>query len=170
MASAKTSTVCISWMFICVYDVTYFEAIYSFNIWQLHKFMRNAQKNYENCVKSSFSIKVTKIAKENQGWNILYIRGYDVTNTRFKTLELHDCVRTDQNTTKLCTRLFIHKFIKGYLRYKTIFCHKVALDVELVNFFIWSKNNVSFTRYLNFCVFVKSTHFKICDVIINIAT
>ena len=31
-------------------------------------------------------------------------------------------------------------------------------------FFIWRKN-VSFTRYLDFCVFVKSTYFKICDVI-----
>ena len=25
---------------------------------------------------------------------------------------------------------------KGYLRYKTILCHKVALDVQLINFFI----------------------------------
>ena len=27
-------------------------------------------------------------------------------------------------------------YIKGYLRYKTFFCHKVALDVKLINFFI----------------------------------
>ena len=26
--------------------------------------------------------------------------------------------------------------VKGYLRYKTILCHKVALDVQLMNFFI----------------------------------
>ena len=26
--------------------------------------------------------------------------------------------------------------IKGYLRYKTILCHKVALDVQLINFLI----------------------------------
>ena len=26
--------------------------------------------------------------------------------------------------------------LKGYLRYKTIFCHKVVLDVQLMNFFI----------------------------------
>ena len=32
--------------------------------------------------------------------------------------------------------------IKGYLRYKTIPCHKVALDVQLMNFLIWRKNNV----------------------------
>ena len=25
---------------------------------------------------------------------------------------------------------------KGYFRYKTIFCHKVALDAQLMNFFI----------------------------------
>ena len=40
---------------------------------------------------------------------------------------------------------------KGYLCYKTIFCHKVALDTQLMNFFIWNKNNVLFSR---FCVFV----------------
>ena len=26
--------------------------------------------------------------------------------------------------------------LKGYLRYKAILCHKVALDVQLMNFFI----------------------------------
>ena len=26
---------------------------------------------------------------------------------------------------------------KGYLRYKTILCHKVAIDVQLMNFFIF---------------------------------
>ena len=37
-------------------------------------------------------------------------------------------------------------------------------------FFIWRKNIVSFLRYLDFCVFVKSTYFKICDIITEIAT
>ena len=64
----------------------------------------------------------------------------------------------------------IIKGFKGYLHYKTIFCHKVALDAQLMNFFVWSKNNVLFTRYLDFCVFVKSTDIKICDFIISIAT
>ena len=54
---------------------------------------------------------------------------------------------------------------KGYLRYKTIFCHKVAIDVQLMIFFIWSKNNAPFPRYLDFCTLVKSTDFEICDVI-----
>ena len=36
------------------------------------------------------------------------------------------------------------KCIKGYLHYKTIFCHKVALYVQLMDFFIWNENNVSF--------------------------
>ena len=58
--------------------------------------------------------------------------------------------------------------IKGYLHYKTILCHKVAIDVQLINFFIWRKN-VSFSRYQDFCVFMKSTDTKTCDVIINIA-
>ena len=39
-----------------------------------------------------------------------------------------------------------------------------------MNFFIWRNNNVSFLRYLDFCVFVKSTDFKIRGIIISIAT
>ena len=38
-----------------------------------------------------------------------------------------------------------------------------------MNFFIWRKNNVLFSRYRDFCVFVKPTDFKICDIIISIA-
>ena len=34
--------------------------------------------------------------------------------------------------------------------------------------FHWKANNVSFSRYLDFCVFVESTNFKTCDVIIYI--
>ena len=59
--------------------------------------------------------------------------------------------------------------VKGYLRCKTIFCNKVAPDVLLMHFFIWRKSNALFSRYLQFCVFVKSTDFKIGDVIIGIA-
>ena len=47
--------------------------------------------------------------------------------------------------------------LKGYLRHKSIFCHKVALDVKLI-FLIWRKN-VSFSRYLDFYVFVKFTNY-----------
>ena len=57
---------------------------------------------------------------------------------------------------------------KGYLRYKTILCHKAALDVYFMIFFIWRKNKVSFLRYRDFCVFVKPADFKIFDVIISI--
>ena len=39
-----------------------------------------------------------------------------------------------------------------------------------MNIFIWRKNNVLFSRYLDFCVFEKSIDFKICDVTIDIAT
>ena len=60
--------------------------------------------------------------------------------------------------------------LKVYLRYKTIFCRKVALDMWLINFFIRRKNDVLFSRYLDFCVFMKSIDLKICDVIIGIAT
>ena len=49
----------------------------------------------------------------------------------------------------------LSKTLKGYLRHKTIFGNKVALDVS---------------RYINFCIFVKSTDFKTCDVTTDIAT
>ena len=75
-------------------------------------FIRNGENDHKNCVKGSFSIKLTKIGKENQGWNVLYIRGHDVTDAWFRTLLLHNFVRTDQKTAKLWTRLFFHKIIK----------------------------------------------------------
>ena len=62
----------------------------------------------------------------------------------------------------------IRDLFKGYLHYKTIFCHEVACDVQFMNFVNKGKNDVLFSRYLDFCVFVKSTDFKICDTIINI--
>ena len=46
-------------------------------------------------------------------------------------------------------------FVKGYLPYKTVCYNEVALDVMI--FLIRRKN-------------VKSTDFKICDVIISIST
>ena len=52
---------------------------------------------------------------------------------------------------------------KGYLHCKTIFCNKVAFDVQLI-FFIWRKSDVSFSRYLD-CVFMRSTDFRIFDII-----
>ena len=38
---------------------------------------------------------------------------------------------------------FISFEIKSYLRYKSIFCHKIALDVELIHFL--------FERKITFC-------------------
>ena len=37
---------------------------------------------------------------------------------------------------------FTKEILKGYLCYKTILHHIVALDVKLMNFFIWRKNDV----------------------------
>ena len=76
--------------------------------------MRNDQNDQKtvNCVKNSFSIKLTIEYKENQGWNILYIRGYGVTYAGFRSLQLLNFMRTDQNNTKLCSRLCLHKVIK----------------------------------------------------------
>ena len=70
--------------------------------------MRNGQNDQKsvNCVKGSFSIKLTKTCKENQEWNVLYIRGYDVTYAALRTLELYNFMRNDQTTRKICKTLF----------------------------------------------------------------
>ena len=45
----------------------------------------------------------------------VYENGYEVTYTKFKTLQLHNFVKTDQNTTKLCTSFFLQKINKHIL-------------------------------------------------------
>ena len=72
---------CTPFLFICVVDVFYIKT--QFNHSKLLKFMRNGQNDHET---GSFSVKLTKICKENQRWNILYIRGYDVSHAGFRTL------------------------------------------------------------------------------------
>ena len=57
----------------------------------------------------------------------------------------------------------INPGLKGYPHYKTSPSHVIK------DFFIWRESDVSFSRYLDFCAFMKSTNFKICDVIIDIA-
>ena len=65
-----------------------------------------------------------------------------------------------------CQYVFIRCFwwsvfpLKGYLCYKTIFCLKVASDAQLTNFFIWRKNNVLFSRYLDFFWFCEIHWFQ----------
>ena len=46
-----------------------------------------------------------------------------------------------------------NEYLKGYLRYKTILFHKVALGVQLMNFFIWRKKCfvLEISRFLCFC-------------------
>ena len=46
-----------------------------------------------------------------------------------------------------------------------LYFHEVAHGVQLMTFFIWRKSNTSFSRYLDFCVFLESTGFKICDAL-----
>ena len=46
-----------------------------------------------------------------------------------------------------------------------------VLDVaKVLHFFFISRKLVSFSRYLDICVFVKATNFKICVAIMGIAT
>ena len=50
-----------------------------------------------------------------------YNCGYDVTYAEFKTLQLYNIMKSDQNDTKFCTRLFMHKVNK--------ICHKTKVEV-----------------------------------------
>ena len=50
------------------------------------------------------------------------------------------------------------------VKIKALFCNKMDLDCNCLIFYD------SFLRYLNFGVFVKSTNFKVSDVIISIVT
>ena len=95
------------------------------------------------------------------------LRIFKYKNEYLKQLELKKSIK---NSVICLVSFSLYGLIvlKGYLHYKTILCHKVALDVELINFFIWRKNIVSFSRYRDFCVFVKPAEFKICGVIISI--
>ena len=52
---------------------------------------------------------------------------------------------------------------KDYLRCKTNFCHNLALHLKCTYFFIWRENNVLFSQYLDFCVFLESSSSTICD-------
>ena len=77
---------------------------------------------------------------------------------------------------KFYDKISIDFRLKGHLPYKkNTFCHKVALDAFFFFLFkekIWIfslEKKVSFSRYLDFRVFVKFTNFEICDVIKNIA-
>ena len=114
-----------------------------------------------NCLRSLCTVLVKLVALLKR--NCLYetFSSNFLRNHSFKVLWVASWDR-------LYNKATLSKF-KGYLRYKTILCYKVTLDMQLMNFFIWRKNNVLFSRYRDFCVFVKPTNFKICDVIINIA-
>ena len=50
--------------------------------------------------------------------------------------------------------VFVFLNIKGYLRYKTVLCHKVALDVQLMNFFYLKKKKMFRSRDTEIFVFL----------------
>ena len=59
---------------------------------------------------------LVKIKTKKTGWNvnvdIMYIRGDDIIYNEFKTLQLYNFVKIDQNAKnryKLCTRFFFHE-------------------------------------------------------------
>ena len=65
------------YMLICVYDVTHVKT-------QFNDSNEKWSKWPWGCLEGYFSIKLTKICKAKQWWNVLYIRGYDITNADSK--------------------------------------------------------------------------------------
>ena len=57
------------------------------------------------------------------------------------------------NLRYLSLKFVCDQVTKGYLPHKSIFCHKVALNVSLMNFSIWKKNCfvVKISKFLRFC-------------------
>ena len=53
---------------------------------------------------------------------------------------------------------------------KPILWQNIDLKVSWMDVLIWKKNNISFSRYLDFCAFDESVILKICDVIIDVNT
>ena len=90
----------------------------SFNHSKLRKFI-SLWKINQNTIKlyrRIFLYKTNKKCKKNEGWNVLYFCGYDVTYAKFKTLYFYNLLKSDQSATKLCKRHFLHKIKK--------ICHK----------------------------------------------
>ena len=117
------------------------------------------KNNFENSKTSDFVSTLWNFLRGKFSKKILF----------FRTLTAH--IWRTGNATKIKKSILksSHQGLsfKGYLHYKTIFCNKAALINE---FFYLKKNNVSFSRYLVFCVFVKYSDFKICDAITDIAS
>ena len=109
---------------------------------------------FENRTESSYEYPSTtqSPSSSQSGVMILYI--FPTCNSTVPFIYLFYVLRI------ICLLCSIECLIKSYLRYKTILCHKAALDEE----------EISFSRYQDFCVFVNPADFKICDVIISIAT
>ena len=68
-------------------------------------------KNIIKLYKRFFIHKTNKKCKKHR--HVLYIHGYDITYAGFKTLQLYNFDKSDQNATKLCTRLFLHNIKKN---------------------------------------------------------
>ena len=69
---------------------------------------QNDQNDHKTAVGSSF-IKINKICKPNQKWNVLYIHGYDVNHTKFKTLSIIPNSKLIQGSFSIKSSKLCHK-------------------------------------------------------------
>ena len=94
-------------------------SIYNFNHSKRLNFISSWKmvKNTMKLCRRFLLYKTNKKCKENQGWDILYIRGSDVTYSEFKALRFYNFKKSDQNAKK--------NFVKGSLSIKALkICHK----------------------------------------------
>ena len=119
----------------------------------------SAKKSQESYLCNLFKIKLPLWQQLHKRWSLhngwFFVKF--LRNRFFKSTPL--------NLFWLCSNTFPQKKIivcsrdiKGYLSKKIFFCHTVALDKSWIIFFIWGKNNILFSRYLDFCVFGEFTN------------
>ena len=120
-------------MFIHVYDVIYVETLFNYlrpcnfisscvrfktttkrskrpqnDHKTTTKRSKRPQNDHKTAVGSSF-IKINKICKPNQKWNVLYIHGYDVNYTKFKTLSIIPNSKLIQGSFSIKSSKLCHK-------------------------------------------------------------
>ena len=64
---------------------------------------------------------------------------------------------------------FGKRFIKGYLRHKTINSRNVLSEAQVKNCFVWWENYVSFSKYSSFFILHHPMFHQICGVMMSIS-
>ena len=87
-------------------------------------------------------------------------------NFEFFGLNLGNC----PITCDILVLITLRVFQRARWRLKWARWRRWVHGLVILTFLIWRENYILFSRYLDFCTFVKSTDFKICGIIIGITS